>query len=524
MPNYLNQIPEAGWTHWERAYNAKRPYHFYKIREGWDALDRDFMAYWNGRLQDALEEYGHPSARPVVEIDRWLAPIVRGDVDPTGAPDEHWQDYDKATTGGGGVRSVRKHVDGRILNERGEAVGRWDDNEDGIRQWATAKGLDADTEVERRLKAPSPPASTGNPLIDQVLTWAAEQPGTDHEDRWLRAAAGMGLDNGHEPMTAREASEHSVRFWAKRWDPVARAIRDREIDFTGGSSTAEAQLEETLKVINARPDVEVRKYNPETETLEVLSPVTVTQPVFTVAPEYQDGFIEYLQVERGWAEANNGKGHPVVKHDVFGKMIEMVKAGESGSDIKNQYDQFLNWMDGKFGQSRADGSIREFQSAEAKAAAAQLEQREALRKAIPGDNAALAARTQEILEKAAKDAPTPADIAAAVAAGDWHKVAELAKAQAKAQTPPDGYVWFGWIRQGSVASGQYICIGDGEYEEAILYLASDFGGREPRPRLYQQNALNGPCRVRHSHDWNDCRREGPFLKTWEEIRAEYDNI
>ena len=133
-----------------------------------------------------------------------------------------------------------------------------------------------------------------------------------------------------------------------------------------------------------------------------------------------------------------------------------------------------------------------------------------------------AKRTQEILARAVADAPTPEDIEAAMKAGDWHKVAELAKAKAEAQTPPEGYVWFGRVRQGEIESGQYIAIGDGVYDEAILYLASSWSGE--KPRLYQQNAIKGPCRVRHTYDWNDIRREGPYLRTWEEIRAAYDNI
>lgn len=539
MPSTDQYIGHADMTPWEREYRKYDPMHSYVIRSEWTERDRDFMAYWNLQLQKKLEELGHPSARPIMAITRWHQPIWRDGQPPGDAPADKWTEYEAETAAlwdrlpqheidairgmtdeqkadrdafesmtpeeraeheravrasGGGVRSTRRHIDGRILDERGRTVGRWKEPEGSI--------------------------------LDKVKGWAAEtHHGPAHVERWQAAANGIepGTFPGVRTMTAKEASEYETRFMKSRWGPAARAIRDREIGFTGGEAV-DAELEETLKVINERPDVEVRKYNPETNTLDVLSPATVTQPVLEIPPEHRDGFIEYLQVEREWAKVNNGAGHPVNKHDVFGKMIEMVRAGEDGSDLRNQYDQFLDWMDGKFGQIQADGSIREYKSPEAKAAEAQLAQQEELRKSIPGDNVALAARTQEILEAAAKNAPTPEDIAAAVAAGDWHAVAALAKAKAKAQVPPEGYVWFGWIRQGSVASGQYICIGDGEYEEAILYLASDFGGREPKPRLYQQNAINGPCRVRHSHDWNDCRREGPFLKTWEEIRAEYGNI
>ena len=199
MPKYLNQIPEPSRTHWEREYNAKRPYHFYKILDGWDAIDRDFMAYWNGRLQDALDEYGHPSARPVVEIDRWFAPIVRGDVKPVDAPDERWNEYDKATTGGGGRTSVRTHVDGRILNEQGETVGRWKEPEGSI--------------------------------LDKVKGWAQETyHGEAHVRRWNQVLTALGHDTGERAMTLEEAEQNLARFKKDRWQPVVDAMRATKED------------------------------------------------------------------------------------------------------------------------------------------------------------------------------------------------------------------------------------------------------------------------------------------------------
>ena len=519
---HLSGIPEGQRTLWEREYSRKRPYHFYKIRSEWPPTERDFMAYWNGRKQDLLDELGHPSARPIVAINRWMDPIVRDGVDTKNATTRQWTEYDEATleaygklswhdmealkgsgidyhdkyrsawsdawealsqdeqdavrgmtdeqkadreafesmtpeeraeheravrASGGGRKSTRNHVDGRILDERGRTVGWWKEPEGS--------------------------------LLDKVKAWAANAVhGEAHVRRWQEAANGIepGTFPGVATMTAAQAAENATRFMRSRWAPVARAIRDREIGFTGEAQGAEAQLEDALTILNERPDVEVRKYNPETNTLDVLSPADAAYKA---------------------------------EQDAYAEEVTRFQEARDAGDPEAQ-DGFDHWL------------LRD--SPEREAAREQVAQQKALREAIPGDNAALAARTQEILAKAAKDQPTPADIEAAVAAGDWHKLAELAKAQAKAQVPPPGYVWFGWIRQGSIPSGQYICIGDGEYEEAILYLASDFGGREPKPRLYQQNALNGPCRVRHSHDWNDCLREGPFLKTWAEIRAEYGNI
>ena len=510
-------------TRWEEIYRGIKPYHFPRIPDFWDKQTRDFVARLRVKRAELIEEQG-PLSHAVKRLSGCITAYLDEDRHPSLAPREEvyaaeWKAYkadpstmtveqsagkdafealtpaEREEMGRGSYASTRTHVDGRTVDEKGNTVGRWKEPEGSI--------------------------------LDKVKAWAQEtHHGADHVRRWQEAA--NGIEPGTFPnagtMTSTEASEYAIRFMASRWEPAARAIRDREIDFTGGG-TVDAELEETLKVINARPDVEVRKYNPETNTLDLLSPAKTSQ----IAPEHVDRFCEYLERERLVVAKDCGSQHPAIKCKVYEGYIEDVRSGERvHSQIMFNYEQFLGWLRGEYPQRTADetslwadGKADDHSEAAVKA---QLAQQKKLREATPTDNEALAKRTQEILAKAAEDAPTPADIAAAVAAGDWHKVAELAKAQAKAQVPPPGYVWFGWIRQGSVASGQYICIGDGEYEEAILYLASDFGGTEPKPRLYQQNALNGPCRVRHSHDWNDCRREGPFLKTWEEIRAEYGNI
>ena len=587
MPSTARYIGQADMTLFEREWQKGAPTNSYAIRDSWDDEDRDFVAFWKVQAHKLIAEFGRHDIKPVTEeIYRWLQPILRGDIAPKSAPDDSWQEYrdaqavlweglsegerdairgitkaqkadreafesmtpeeraehERAVRASGSYYSTRKHIDGRILDERGNTVGRWKEPEGSI--------------------------------LDKVKGWAAEtHHGPAHVERWRAAANGIepGTFSGVRAMTAKEASGYETRFMKSRWGPTARAIRDREINFTRDRQTVDAELEETLKSVNERPDVEVRKYNPDTNEFDVLSPATAAQPS-TIAPDHVDRFCEWLERERDLVAKECGTGHPAISCTVYEGYIEDVREGcRVHSQIMFCYDQFIGWLRGEYGQRTVDETtlwadgreddhseaafkakqaayaeeVKEFQKArdsghpeaqqgfdhwalrdspERKAARDQVTQQKALREAIPGDNDALAKRTQEILAKAAKGAPTPADIEAAVKAGDWHKVAELAKAQAKAQVPPEGYVWFGWIRQGSVASGQYICIGDGEYEEAILYLASDFGGRELRPRLYQQNALNGPCRVRHSHDWNDCCREGPFLKTWDEIRAEYGNI
>ena len=707
-------IGHADMTPWERRYQELRPFGSYAIRPDWDEIERDFIAYWQLKMQKLLQELGHPSAKPIVEIDGWLSPVMRGDVDPSAAPDEHWQEFDKASFEAtppaerpkATVTSTRKHADGRVLNEKGETVGRWDDNKRGVREMAISKGQDPDA-AAAALQAKQASES----ILDKVLRWAGESHhGPAHVERWKEAANGIkpGTFPGLATMTAAKASENATRFMKRRWEPVARAIRDREIGFASGAQSQEAKLEEALTVINERPDVEVRKYNPETNTLDVLSPATLVQTGY-VAPEHKQSFIEYLERERDFLLVELGAGHPQNKGKILDHYIATVEADERmHSQEQYTYEEFQAWLAGAQDQRLADGTLlqadgtvidltkplenpmfpfdgkyitdartghvipfekvaarrdeltadnvryrlsvppdripnlswlalnyegclvrlthnteTETRMVPAEEVAALIEagttkpvkeehpfvnptrieipfrfsydscvgeawwyHEEALKKdreaylkdpvwlrwlkAVDATDADVvpmerkevnikqeewmgwhkhgaamtsylaekrrweesggkteqevqidwAKRTEEILAAAPKS--TPAALEAAIKAGDWHKVAELSKAHAEAQTPPEGYVWFGRVRQGSVESGQYIAIGDGVYDEAILYLASSWAGE--KPRLYQQNALNGPCRVRHTYDWSDTRHEGPYLRTWDEIRAQYDNI
>ena len=302
-------------------------------------------------------------------------------------------------------------------------------------------------------------------------------------------------------------------------------VVDYSIDPAPQAAAPEAKIEEVLKVVNERPDVEVRKYNPDTNTMDVLSPVTV--PAAANAVEHP--FVNPNRLEipfrfpydscvgDAWYYHEEGlkkDREAYLKDPVWLRWLKAVDATDADvvpmerKEVNIKQEEWMGWHKHGAAMTSYLAAKRRFEHHGGKT---ELEAQEDWGK-----------RTQEILAQAAKDVPTPADIAAAVAAGEWHKVAELAKAQAKAQTPPTGYVWFGRVRQGSIESGQYIAIGEGTYEDAILYLASSWQGE--KPRLYQQNALNGPCRVHHTHDWNDTRYEGPYLRTWEEIRAQYDNI
>ena len=427
----------------------------------------------------------------------------------------------------------RKHTNGQLLDDKGNVIGRWDDNRDGVRQWAMVHNQDMDkAEQKWRNDFRDEHGGPGDAIVKKVERYyKANQFKPGGGKNWLRVLVAFGQyqERGIVPMSAAEAQEN-VKKWGG-WREIARrleALEDANYAFAHGYDPTGGVYAEDGTDGYVAPDDE-RWGNARQAEVEKQEDGYHKASDDGIPPEHVDRFCEYLERERLVVAKDCGSQHPAIKCKVYEGYIEDVRSGERvHSQIMFNYEQFLGWLRGEYPQRTADetslwadGGADDHSEAAVKA---QLAQQKKLREATPSDNEALAKRTQEILAKAAKDAPTPADIAAAVAAGDWHKVAELAKAQAKAQVPPPGYVWFGWIRQGSVASGQYICIGDGEYEEAILYLASDFGGTEPKPRLYQQNALNGPCRVRHSYDWNDCRREGPFLKTWEEIRAEYGNI
>ena len=65
-----------------------------------------------------------------------------------------------------------------------------------------------------------------------------------------------------------------------------------------------------------------------------------------VLPEHKQGFIKWLGVEKDFAIKHNGAGHPVVKFDIFGKIIEKVKNDEpnDGGDIQQQYNNYLDFL------------------------------------------------------------------------------------------------------------------------------------------------------------------------------------
>ena len=68
-----------------------------------------------------------------------------------------------------------------------------------------------------------------NSLIQTLLTYQAEtHHGAQHVERWTRALAALGHGSHANPMTASEAQDYAQKYQARRWQPVANALRDLE--------------------------------------------------------------------------------------------------------------------------------------------------------------------------------------------------------------------------------------------------------------------------------------------------------
>ena len=140
----------------------------------------------------------------------------------------------------------------------------------------------------------STPASHPNPdrimpfdpnytSLEKALSWAKEtQHGALHQDRWNKVAAALGADNGYPPMPLYEAEGLWERFGRnKRWTMAVDAIEKMEADDIAAANryreavglppVEESQsdkLRAALVKTNERPDVVVKEFNPETQTLD----------------------------------------------------------------------------------------------------------------------------------------------------------------------------------------------------------------------------------------------------------------
>ena len=327
---------------WEEIYRELRPHHSYVIWSNWGERVRDFIAYVKVQQVHEFQKTGTHRTYTYTRLINAYESVEQGEI-----PDDIWQEYvndpntltdeiltakeafealsaaERADMSKGSYHSTRTHADGSVINEQTGKV------------------------------TPLPE----DDLLAKVLGYTKETHyGLEHCGRWMRAAVGMGYDGfkGVPAMTAKEASKMAVKYKASRWEPVARAIRDVEIGFTDKSKSVDAQLEDTLKIINERPDVEVRKYNPDTNTMDVLSPLTVDKP--QIDPSHKDEFIEYIQRERNYIEWYNGRTDVAIKGKVYEGYIEDIESGEHlHSQIMFMYDQYKSWLDGDFCQQTAGG-------------------------------------------------------------------------------------------------------------------------------------------------------------------------
>ena len=123
--------------------------------------------------------------------------------------------------------------------------------------------------------------------LEKALSWAKEtRHGPQHQARWSKVAAALGADNGYPPMPLHEAEGLWERFNRnKRWSMAVNAIEEMEGDDIAAANryrnavglppverSQSDKLRDALVDVNLRPDVEVREFNPETQTLDKIAP------------------------------------------------------------------------------------------------------------------------------------------------------------------------------------------------------------------------------------------------------------
>lgn len=246
-----------------------------------------------------------------------------------------------------------------------------------------------------------------------------------------------------------------------------------------------------------------------------------------VAPEHKEGFLEWLQVERETAERVNGRGHPVVKHDVFGKLIEAVRADtpDNVSDLQVQYDNYKSWLNGDYAQELPDGGLRmgnEDERAELKREGTEF--LEAAR-AVPPENPAPPPPPEAMPDTPVGSGSVSVgqSIEDAMKVGDWHSVVEMAQKKADEAVPPEGMVWFGELQQGHLPSDFYLCIGDGKWNDAVLYQSHDTPGYG-KWLSAAKDQLGNPVTVDMTLNWEDTKRQKPKLRKRADVIAEHGSF
>ena len=116
--------------------------------------------------------------------------------------------------------------------------------------------------------------------LEKALSWAKEtHHGPQHQARWSKVAAALGADNGYPPMPLAEAEGLWERFNRnKRWSMAINAIEKMEgDDIVAANRYREAvglppveksqsdKLRDALVEVNKRPDVVVKEFDPTEE-------------------------------------------------------------------------------------------------------------------------------------------------------------------------------------------------------------------------------------------------------------------
>ena len=241
---------------------------------------------------------------------------------------------------------MRKHIDGHLVNDKGDRAGRWDDNAEGVRQYAIERNENPDQAEADWRKASD---HSDRPVVKRVEQyyaanrWRADR---GHGQNWLRVlnAFGQYQERGIKPYSAAEAWE-SAKVW-NGWEEVALALEGLEsanYEFAHGYDPwASAYKQEGTKDGYIPPDSD-KWLNPRQDE-------SAPEPN-AIAPEHVDQFIAYIERERDLVAEVCGTGHPAVKNREHDAYIEAVKSGEPvHSQVMFLYEQFLGWLRGEHGQ------------------------------------------------------------------------------------------------------------------------------------------------------------------------------
>ncbi len=242
---------------------------------------------------------------------------------------------------------MRKHKDGHILDDRGNRAGRWDDNVHGVRQWAMSHNKDMDEAEEAWRRS----GQSHRPVVKRVEGYYEankHRADRNHGENWLRVLVAFGQyqERGIKPYSAAEAWE-SAKIWGG-WKEVAQALEGLEsanFEFAHGYDPAGSVYVQDGTDGYVAPDDE--RWGNERQAED--------DNASQIAPEHVDRFCEYLERERALVAKECGTGHPAIKCEVYEAYIEDVRSGERvHSQIMFNYEQFLGWLRGEYGQRTAD--------------------------------------------------------------------------------------------------------------------------------------------------------------------------